>query len=44
MDSKVATLLEFLSMAGVEMAKDEVVELIANWAELKPEVRSRKSI
>jgi len=39
-DTKVDNLWEFLSMAGVEMSKQEVVDLIAKWAENKPEVRT----
>jgi hypothetical protein len=39
-DSKINTLLELLRMAGVEMDKEDVINLIANWADLKPEVRT----
>ena len=38
-DAKVDNLWELLSMSGVEMAKQEVVDLITKWADLKPEVR-----
>ena len=40
MDAKVNTLWEFLGMAGVEMAKEEVMDQIAKWADLKPDVRT----
>ena len=39
-DTKVDNLCELLSMAGVEMAKQEVVALIAKWADKKPDVRT----
>jgi hypothetical protein len=37
-DAKVDNLWELLSMSGVEMAKQEVVDLITKWADLKLEV------
>jgi hypothetical protein len=43
-DAKVDHLKELLSMAGVEMGKEEVVNLIAKWIDSKPEVRTFSSL
>jgi hypothetical protein len=43
-DAKVDNLKELLSMAGVEMAKEEVVDLIAKWTDSKPDARTFSSL